>query len=157
MEQITSVKIGVLATVGISFGWICNLLGGGDAVLKFLLLLMILDYLTGLATALIFKKSLKTETGAASSNIGFKGICKKIMMLFMVLVAYKADAMLGLDYIRSSAILAFIINELVSLVENAGLMGVKIPPVLLNLIDVLKSKEEKEKFKIEAKKEEHTN
>lgn len=145
MEQITSVKTEVLAITGISFGWICNLLGGGDAVLKFLLLLMLVDYLTGLAIALIFKKSPKTETGAANSAIGFKGICKKIMMLFMVLIAYKADAMLGLDYIRSSAILAFTVNELVSLLENAGLMGVKIPPVLLNLIDVLKIKEEKEK------------
>lgn len=149
MEQITSVKTGVLATVGLSFGWICNLLGGGDAVLKFLLLLMLVDYLTGLAIAIIFKKSPKTETGAANSTIGFKGICKKVMMLFMVLIAYKADVMLGLDYIRSSTILAFIINELVSLVENAGLMGVKIPKVILNLIDVLKAKEEKDKTKIE--------
>lgn len=149
MEQITSVKTGVLATVGLSFGWVCNLLGGGDAVLKFLLLLMLVDYLTGLAIAIIFKKSPKTETGAANSTIGFKGICKKVMMLFMVLIAYKADVMLGLDYIRSSTILAFIINELVSLVENAGLMGVKIPKVILNLIDVLKAKEEKDKTKIE--------
>lgn len=151
MEQIINNKTGILATIGISFGWVCNLLGGGDAVLKFLLLLMLVDYLTGLAIALIFKKSPKTETGAANSAIGFKGICKKVMMLFMVLIAYKADVMLGLDYIRSSAILAFIINELVSLVENAGLMGVKIPPVLLNLIDVLKSKEEADKAKIEDK------
>lgn len=145
MEQLTSVKTGVLATIGITFGWVCNVLGGADGVLMALMILMLIDYSSGMFVALVFKKSPKTSSGAASSNAGFKGICKKIMMLLIVLLAYRMDILLGMDYIRSATIMAFLVNEGVSITENAGLMGVPVPLPLKNAIDLLSAKEDKEK------------
>lgn len=145
MEQLTSVKTGVLATIGITFGWVCNALGGADGVLMALMILMLIDYSSGMFVALVFKKSPKTSSGAASSNAGFKGICKKIMMLLIVLLAYRMDILLGMDYIRSATIMAFLVNEGVSITENAGLMGVPVPLPLKNAIDLLSAKEDKEK------------
>ena len=144
MEQLTSVKTGVLATIGITFGWVCNALGGADGVLMALMILMLIDYSSGMFVALVFKKSPKTSSGAASSNAGFKGICKKIMMLLIVLLAYRMDILLGMDYIRSATIMAFLVNEGVSITENAGLMGVPVPLPLKNAIDLLSAKESKE-------------
>ena len=145
MEQLTSVKTGVLATIGITFGWVCNALGGADGVLMALMILMLIDYSSGMFVALVFKKSPKTSSGAASSNAGFKGICKKIMMLLIVLLAYRMDILLGMDYIRSATIMAFLVNEGVSITENAGLMGVPVPLPLKNAIDLLSAKEDKKK------------
>lgn len=61
-----------------------------------------------------------------------------------VLVAYRIDLILGLDYIRNAVIIAFITNELISLVENAGLMGVPLPAVITKAIDILQKKSESE-------------
>ena len=63
------------------------------------------------------------------------------MLLFYVLVAYRLDVALGLGYIRTATIVAFIVNEAISILENAGIMGVPIPPVILKAIDILKNKE----------------
>lgn len=145
MEQLTSVKTGVLATIGITFGWVCNVLGGADGVLMALMILMLIDYFSGIFVALVFKNSPKTESGGASSNAGFKGICKKVMMLLIVLLAYRMDILLGMDYIRSATIMAFLVNEGVSITENAGLMGVPVPLHIKNAIDLLSAKEDKKK------------
>lgn len=66
------------------------------------------------------------------------------MTLIFVLVAYRIDLILGLDYIRNAVIIAFITNELISLVENAGLMGVPLPAVITKAIDILQKKSESE-------------
>ena len=59
-------------------------------------------------------------------------------------MAYRIDLILGLDYIRNAVIIAFITNELISLVENAGLMGVPLPAVITKAIDILQKKSESE-------------
>lgn len=141
MNEFTTVKGKFLFLGGIIFGFINNLLGGYDEILRFLFLIMALDYISGMMLAIFFKKSPKTKNGAMSSKVGFEGICKKIMMIFLVVVAHNADSMLGFRYIRASVILAFTINELVSLTENTGLMGVKIPKTILNFIEILKENE----------------
>lgn len=141
MNECTTVKGKFLFLGGIIFGFINNLLGGYDEILRFLFLIMALDYISGMMLAIFFKKSPKTKNGAMSSKVGFEGICKKIMMIFLVVVAHNADSMLGFRYIRASVILAFTINELVSLTENTGLMGVKIPKTILNFIEILKENE----------------
>ena len=71
-------------------------------------------------------------------------MCRKCMTLIFVLVAYRIDLILGLDYIRNAVIIAFITNELISLVENAGLMGVPLPAVITKAIDILQKKSESE-------------
>ena len=99
-----------------------------------------IDFFSGLAVAGIFKKSTKTETGALESRAGWKGLCRKSMTLLFVLIAYRLDLAIGTNYIRDAVIIGFMANELIFIVENAGLMGLPLPGVLTKAIDVLKKK-----------------
>ena len=135
-------KQGILTIIGAVGAYIANLLGGWDAGLATLVIFMAVDYFTGLVVAGIFHKSKKTENGALSSKAGIQGIAKKIMMLLMVLVAVRLDILTGTDYIRDAVIIALCGNELISIIENAGLMGVPIPKKLKDAIEVLSRKEE---------------
>ncbi len=135
-------KQSILTVIGATGAFIANLLGGWDAGLITLVIFMAVDYFTGLIIAGIFHKSKKTENGALSSKAGLQGIAKKIMMLLMVLVAVRIDIMTGTDYVRDAVIIALCGNELISLIENAGLMGVPIPRKLKEAIEVLSRKGE---------------
>lgn len=132
----------VLGMVGSA---IASAFGGWDAGLATLMIFMALDYVSGLAVAGVFHKSNKTDTGSLESGAGWKGLCRKCMTLLFVLVAYRIDLIIGVDYIRDAVIIAFIANELISLVENAGLMGVPLPDVITRAIDILQKKAESEK------------
>ena len=135
-------KQGILTIIGATGAFIANLFGGWDAGLTTLVIFMVMDYLTGFIVAGIFHKSKKTENGALSSKAGLQGIAKKIMMLLMVLVAVRLDILTGTDYIRDAVIIALCGNELISIIENAGLMGVPIPKKLKEAIEVLSRKGE---------------
>ena len=74
----------------------------------------------------------------------FRSICKKGMMLLLILIAHRFDLTIGTTYIRDAVIIALIVNESVSLIENAKLMGIPIPNVLNKAIDVLKNESEGE-------------
>ena len=126
--------------VGLVGGLLNTLFGGWTPALTTLIVFMSIDYISGLIVAGVFKKSKKTDTGALESRAGFKGLCRKCMMLLMVLVAYRLDLALGSDFVRNAVIIAFIANETISIAENAGLMGLKLPSVITNAIDVLNSK-----------------
>ena len=141
MENLKGIFCGA---VGVAGGIIINLLGGWDNALAALFICIIMDYLTGLAVAGVFKKSPKTKNGALESRVGLKGLTRKIVMLFFVGVAHTLDILIGTDYIRYTVIIGFICNEVISLIENAGLMGVPIPKVLTKAIDVLKNEEDKD-------------
>ena len=121
---------------------ISNLYGGWNTSLTTLLILMGADYVTGLLTAAVFKKSTKTATGALQSNAGFIGLLKKGMIMLMVLVACRLDILLNTNIIRDGVCTAFIVNEIVSLIENAGIMGVPIPKQITKAIDLLRDKED---------------
>lgn len=132
-----------LCTVAGAVGsFIASLFGGWDTGIGTLVLFMVIDFFSGLAVAGIFKRSTKTETGALESKAGFKGLCRKCMTLLFVLIAYRLDLAIGTNYIRDMVIIGFIANELISIVENAGLMGLPLPAVLIKAIDVLKKKAE---------------
>ena len=122
--------------------WIAGLFGGWNSAMTTLLLFMVADYLTGLIVAGVFKNSPKTTTGALQSKAGLIGLIKKCMILFMLLIACRLDILLNTTVIRDGTCISFIINELISITENAGLMGVPIPQPIKRAIDVLKSKEE---------------
>lgn len=126
--------IGTLGSIVASF------FGGWTESLTTLLIFMVIDYMTGLVVAGVFHTSQKTDSGALESRAGFKGLCKKGMILVLVLVGYRLDLATGSSYIRDGVCIAFIANETISIIENAGLMGIKIPPILTNAIDVLKKK-----------------
>ncbi len=118
------------------------LIGGTDAALFTLVILMCVDYISGILVAGVFKNSPKTENGALESKTGFKGLVKKGMCLLIVIVAARLDILMETHYIRSAVITGFSLNELISIVENAGLMGIPLPKPLLNAIELLKKKED---------------
>lgn len=135
--------------IGIVGGVIASLLGGWDAALATLLIFMGVDYLTGLIVAGVFHNSAKTDTGTLESHTGWKGLCKKGVTLLIVLVGCRLDVVLGSSFIRDAVVIAFITNETLSIIENAGLMGLPIPAVIINAIDILKKKAESEGSKNE--------
>lgn len=135
----------VVAGIGIIGSFISTLLGGWDTGLATLCILMAVDYITGWIVAGVFKNSEKSENGGLSSSAGFKGLAKKGVMLLFVLVAYRIDLTVGSTYIRDAVIIAFIANEVISITENAGLMGIPIPSVIIKAIDVLKNDDKKGK------------
>jgi toxin secretion/phage lysis holin len=128
--------------VGAAGSFIASLFGGWDTGIGTLVLFMVIDFFSGLAVAGVFKRSTKTETGALESKAGFKGLCRKCMTLLFVLVAHRLDLAIGTTYIRDAVIIGFMANELISIVENAGLMGLPLPAILVKAIDVLKKKSE---------------
>lgn len=134
----------IITIIGVIGGAIATLFGGWDKSMTTLVIFMAIDYLTGLMVAGIFKNSDKTETGALESRAGFKGLCRKGVTLLIVLVACRLDLIIGTNFVRDASIIAFIANETISIIENAGLMGIPIPNVIMKSIDVLKSKAEEE-------------
>lgn len=130
----------ICTILGVIGSAIASFFGGWDAGLATLLIFMAIDYVSGFIVAAVFKVSPKTPTGALESRAGWKGICRKGMTLLVVLVAHRLDLIIGTNYIRDAVVIAFIANETISLVENAGLMGLPVPSVIKNAIEVLKQK-----------------
>nr|DAM71099.1 MAG TPA: holin [Caudoviricetes sp.] len=129
--------------VGVVGGFVAMAFGGWSDALITLIVFMALDYVTGLIVAGIFKKSKKSENGALESRAGFKGLCRKGVALMIVLVAVRLDIIMHTTYIKDAVIIAFVANESISIIENAGLMGVPIPGVIAKAIDVLKKESDK--------------
>ncbi len=136
-ENLKKLILTVLAAVG---SFVAKVLGGWDHAMILLVALMAADYITGLLVALVWKKSPKTESGAASSIAGFKGLLKKGMVLLVVWVAVLLDKALGVDYVRLMAILFFSGNEGLSLIENLGIMGLPFPAFVKKMFEVLQEK-----------------
>ena len=135
-------KQGILTIIGAVGAFVSSIFGGWDAGLTTLVIFMTIDYFTGLVVAGIFHQSKKTKNGTLSSKAGLQGIAKKVMMLLLVLVAVRIDILTGTNYVRDAVIIALCGNELISIIENAGLMGVPIPKKLKEAIEVLSRKEE---------------
>lgn len=132
----------IVTATGAVLGALISLAGGWDTALQALVVFMILDYLTGVIVAAVFHASNKTKSGKLSSVAGLKGIAKKVLMLFMVVAGQYADVVLGIDYFRTAVIIALIANELISLIENAGLAGIEVP-ILSKAVDALKAMDDK--------------
>jgi toxin secretion/phage lysis holin len=142
MEKITSAKVTIITVIGAIGSFIANLFGGWTNDLATLIIMMGIDFTMGLLIAAVWKKSGKSENGALSSWSAWKGLCRKGVSLLFVLIAYRLDLALGVDYIRTAVIIGFIVNELISIVENAGIMGIPIPGVIARAIDLLRNKSE---------------
>ncbi len=125
-------------TVGAIGGMVVNLLGGWDLLLQTIILLIIIDYVSGFLKG-IYEKQL-------SSTMGYQGIVKKIMILLVIALAYAIEQMLQTEIpIRKITISLFIGNESLSILENATACGLPIPKVLKDLlIQVKKQYEEDE-------------
>ena len=111
------------------------LLGGIDIALTSLITVMVIDYLTGIASA-IYNKEL-------SSKIGFKGIIKKFCYLLVVALSVVIDNLLGQSgLIRSLVIYFFVANDGLSIIENMAEMNVKLPQKLIDALEQIKKKGE---------------
>lgn len=136
-------KAGVLTILGVVGTFIANMFGGWNASLTTLVIFMGIDFLLGLIVAAVFHKSNKSDSGALDSRASLKGLIKKGMILLIVLIAARLDIVIGSSFIRDGVVIAFIANETISIVENAGIMGVPIPSVITNAIDILQKESEK--------------
>lgn len=122
--------------------FIAYMLGGWDEAIITLLIFMFIDYLTGMICAGVFHQSKKSESGALESGAGWKGLIKKGVTLLIIVVANRLDMQLGTDYIRTAVCIGFMVNELLSIIENCGLMGLPLPSAITKAIELLKEKGE---------------
>ena len=134
----------IITIAGVVGSAIASIYGGWTAALTTLMIFMTIDYITGLIVAGVFHKSPKTSTGALESRAGWKGLCRKGMVLLLVLVAHRLDLAINTAYVKDAVCIAFIANEAISIIENAGLMGLPIPAGIINAIDILKQKHKDE-------------
>lgn len=128
----------IMLTIGSAFSYF---IGGVDTMFVVLCVFLAIDYISGIIVACVFKKSTKTESGKLNSMVSFKGLCKKIFVVILVGVAHLLDVVLGTNFIRGGVVVAFISNETISIIENAGLMGIPIPAPLQKAIDILQDRE----------------
>ena len=128
----------MLAAVG---GWLGWFLGGADGFLYALIAFVVIDYITGVMCAIVDKK--------LSSEVGFKGICKKVLIFMMVGIGNIIDVqVLGqAGVLRTAVIFFYLSNEGVSMLENAGHLGLPIPAKLKEVLEQLHDRTEKEDTK----------
>ena len=123
------------------FAAICTLVGflfgSADGLIIALIVLIVMDYISGVVAAIVEKK--------LSSEIGAKGIAKKVFMLLIVAVANIVDInVIGEgNTLRTVTVLFYIANECISLIENAGRLGVPVPKKLMDVLAQLKDKDNK--------------
>ena len=134
-------KLTALTALGLLGGCIADLLGGWDAGLQSLFLFMAIDYITGLIVAGVFKKSRKSQKGALESLAAWKGLLRKGITLGVVLIACRLDLLLGATIIRDATVIAYCCNELLSITENIGLMGVPLPKAVTQALEALQQKD----------------
>ena len=132
------IRIFILSGVACVGAAIASLFGGWTGAMTTLVILMFIDYVTGIIVAGVFHNSPKCSGGALSSAVGFKGICRKFVILLIVVVACRVDLLLDTNIIRDATCIGFCANELVSITENAGLMGIPLPRKLVEAIEVLR-------------------
>lgn len=136
------------AVAGVILAAIAQAFGGWTQGMTFLVIAMAIDYASGLIVAAVFHASKKTETGRLESRAGWKGLIRKGMTLAIVLVAAQLDITLKTTFIRDAIVIGFIANEVISIIENAGLMGIPITPAITNMIDLLKKRADIEAVQI---------
>lgn len=131
----------VLSVTGLATSVISRFFGGFDMLLQTLLLLMAVDIVSGIISAVVFKCSVKTETGRLSSKASVQGFFKKGCCLMLIVIAVHLDALLGTNSLtRDAVIIAFCLNELISILENMGSMGIKLPAPIMNALEMLGKK-----------------
>ena len=126
MKNLINFITGTLATALVYF------LGGWDIALQTLIIVIVLDYITGICKSIINKK--------INSTVGLKGIIKKVGYLIIVAVAVELDRIAGdTGAIRTLVIYFFVANEGISILENWGGMGLPLPQKIFDVLEQLKN------------------
>ena len=131
----------IKACAGIA-GAIAGYFGGWDMMLKVLVIFMAVDYVTGWIVA-ILGNSVKTPSGHLDSRISWKGILKKGLALFVVLLGAMLDQTVGQNIFRNLAVWFYIANEGLSILENLALAGVPFPQAVKTALEQLREKNDK--------------
>ncbi len=128
----------VQAAVAAIGGYLGYFVGGVDGLMTALIIFMVIDYITGIMCAIVDKK--------LSSAVGFKGICKKVLIMMLVGVAHIVDLhVVGTgEALRSAVICFYLSNEGVSVIENAGHLGLPIPEKLKEILAQLHNRSDKD-------------
>jgi toxin secretion/phage lysis holin len=135
LERIDSVYKAGAATIGAVVGFF---FGGWTIPLRILVSLSIVDYVSGLIAGGV--------EGKLSSKVGFKGIAKKVMMFALVATGNLVDIAIGKGHVFRDAVIFFYMgNEILSILENAGRIGLPIPEQLRSAIEILKGKEKRQR------------
>ena len=125
--------------VGLLSGVVEFLFGGWTLKMSILMAVMAMDFLTGWLVALVWKKSPKTKDGGLKSDIGWKGLVKKVFIVILVSLLHLADVFFGYDYLMNMGLIGFFCNEALSIIENIGLVY-DLPPMITKAITVLNEK-----------------
>jgi toxin secretion/phage lysis holin len=123
----------VNASAGVLGGIVTYAFGGWTELLAFFLLAIGIDIVTGVAASLSEGKGLR-------SSVGGKGLGKKAFMFIAILLAHRVDMLMGTTFVMDGAIYCYLANELVSIVENYGRMGLPLPDGVQRVIGVLKDR-----------------
>ena len=139
----------ILATSG--FGvFFASVFGEWNNDVFALIILMAIDYITGLIVAGVFRRSNKSETGGLSSFAAFKGIAKKVCEMMLVAAAYQSEILLHVDYLRIAVIWGLCAAEIISIMENAAYMDI-LPESVKNIFDnVIKTLNKNDNSKTDA-------
>lgn len=117
--------------IGVLGGFCSYLLGGWDILIATIIIFMILDYITGISASWITK--------SWSSEIGYKGLLKKGMIIVMIIISVRLDNLLGDDMLFRNVVTFFYIsNEGISIIENCGNLGLPIPQKIRDVLEQLK-------------------
>lgn len=135
MKEFWLINQAVFAVLG---GWIGYYLGGCDGLIYLLITCVIIDYITGVMCAITDHR--------LSSAVGFKGICRKVLIFMLVGLAnlIDVDVIKSGSIVRTAVLFFYISNEGVSLLENAGHLGLPIPRKLKDVLEQLHDRAEKE-------------
>lgn len=132
----------IIKIVAAAAGAIAGLLGGWDTMLKVLVTVMAIDYVTGWITA-ILGKSIKTESGGLNSEVAYKGLLKKGLALMVVLIGALLDKAIGQNVFRNVVVWFYIANEGLSVLENLATAGVPFPQSIKRMLDQMRDKNDK--------------
>ena len=127
-----------MTIIGAIGGVIVSAFGGWDYYMQLLVISMCVDYISGVLVAAVWHRSTKSKDGSLESRAGFKGLIRKGMIILTILIAHYMDLTIGSQYIRNALVIGFSANEILSVLENLGLMGVEYPEVMRQAIETLK-------------------
>ena len=127
MNILSAIKVGLTAVIT----WIGWLVGGYDTMMVTLLLFMCADYIAGILSGISNKE--------LSSEVGFKGIAKKIMILLLVGATNLLGQATGIEGLRYIVISFYLANEGISIIENASILGLPVPQKIKDVLEQLKN------------------
>ena len=144
----THTKAEIITFSGAAGGIFSAIFGSWNDDIKAFLILMAVDFITGIILAAFFQKSPKSGNGALSSKECFRGIARKACELLIIAAAYQSEKLTGIPYVRSLVIWGLCASEIISIMENAAIMDIlpdSVQNVFDKIIDVLNKKKDGDK------------